>query len=87
VLIDVNSLESTKLTALFRDASLYVPRIRIELVHNRKGHEDVENHPAFLVGLNTRNPTIQFVESLNQEQQIEAIAMNLGIWFCSTGLA
>ena len=77
-MIDVNLLESTRLTTLFQDASLYVPRIRIELVHNRKGHEDVENHPAFLVGLITRNPTIQFVESLDQGQRIEAIAHELG---------
>ncbi len=43
-----------------------------------RGMQDVENHPAFLVGLSTQNPTIQFVESLDQGQRIEAIAHELG---------
>jgi len=76
--IDVDSLESDNLSALFRDATSYVPQIRIELVCKKKGSQAIENHPAFLVGLNTLRPTIQFVESLDLGQRIEAIAHELG---------
>jgi len=78
LLIDVNFMESTRLTALFREATSFVPRIRIEVLRKRRPQRGIENHPAFLVGLNTRNPTIQFVESLDQGQRIEAIAHELG---------
>jgi hypothetical protein len=78
VLIDVNSLESIRLAALFQDASSLVPRIRIELIRKTKRQQGIENHPAFLVGLSTQNPTIQFVESLDRGQRIEAIAHELG---------
>jgi hypothetical protein len=75
---DICSLESPKLTALFREATSYVPRITIEMIRTRNRHARIENHPAFLVGLNTQNPTIQFVESLHRGQRIEAIAHELG---------
>jgi hypothetical protein len=55
-----------------------VPRIRIEVVRKRRWQQGIENHPAFLVGLSTQSPTIQFVESLDRGQRIEAIAHELG---------
>ena len=76
--IDVDSLESDNLSALFRAATSYVPQIRIELVCKREGSQAMENHPALLVGLNIQNPTIQFVESLDQGQRNEVIAHELG---------
>ena len=76
--VDACSPESPRLTALFREATSYVPRINIEMIRARNRQARMENHPAFLVGLNTQNPTIQFVESLDRGQRIEAIAHELG---------
>jgi hypothetical protein len=75
---DVCSLESRKLTALFREATSYVSRIRIEMIRKRNGHPCIEKHPAFLVGLDIQDPTIQFVDSLDRRQRIEVIGHELG---------
>ncbi|MGZ3591299.1 MAG: hypothetical protein ACXU99_11650 [Thermodesulfobacteriota bacterium] len=52
----------------------YVQNITIEMVVNGRGHRSQEEHPATTIGLPYRNPVVQFVDSLDREQRIEAIA-------------
>jgi hypothetical protein len=51
--------------------------IRIEVVTNGRGHREKEEHPATTFGLTNQTPTVQFVDSLDKGQRIEAIAHEL----------
>jgi hypothetical protein len=51
--------------------------IRIEVVANGKGRRSEEEHPATTIGLTIQSPTVQFADSLDKGQRIEAIAHEL----------
>ena len=74
---DIASLESETLTKLFKETTSYKQNIRIEMVANGKGHRSKEEHPATTIGLTIQSPTVQFVDSLDKGQRIEAIAHEL----------
>ena len=48
------------------------------MVANGRGHRGQEEHPATTIGLAIQTPTVQFVDSLDKGQRIEAIAHELG---------
>jgi hypothetical protein len=74
---DIASLESEALARLFKETTSYTQNIRIEMVANGKGYRGKEEHPATTFGLTIQTPTVQFVDSLNREQRIEAVAHEL----------
>ncbi len=74
---DIVCLESEVLQRLFHEVTSYVQDLRIEIVAERRNHRSQEEHPATTMGLTLQKPTIQFVDSLEKEQQIEAIAHEL----------
>jgi len=74
---DITCLKSEVLQRLFHEVTSYVQNVRIEEVIHRKGHGSVEEHPATTLGLTHKKPTVQFVDSLNRGQRIEAIAHEL----------
>jgi hypothetical protein len=76
-LFDIASLESEALTRLFNETTSYAQNIRIEVVANGGGHHGKEEHPATTIGLTLQRPTIQFADSLDRGQRIEAIAHEL----------
>lgn len=74
---DISSLESSELKGLYQHVLSYVPEVKIEIVHDPRGHCHTEKHPAATVGLNLRTPAIQFVDSLNREERIESVGHEL----------
>jgi hypothetical protein len=74
---DIICLESEVLQRLFHEVTSYVQDLRIEIVAERRNHRSQEEHPATTMGLTFQKPTIQFVDSLEKGQQIEAIAHEL----------
>jgi hypothetical protein len=74
---DITSLESEAVTKLFNETTSYKQNIRIEVVANGRGHRGQEEHPATTIGLTIQSPTVQFVDSLDKGQRIEAIAHEL----------
>ena len=75
---DIASLESEALKRLFNETTLYMQNIRIEVVADGRGHGGQEEHPATTIGLTIQKPTVQFADSLDKGQRIEAIAHELG---------
>jgi hypothetical protein len=71
---DIASLESEALTKLFNETTSYIQSIRIEVVANRGSHRNRGEHPATTIGLTLQKPTVQFVDSLDKGQRIEAIS-------------
>jgi hypothetical protein len=47
------------------------------MVSNGKGHRSKEEHPASTIGLTIQKPTIQFADSLDKEERVEAITHEL----------
>jgi hypothetical protein len=74
---DIASLESEVVTRLFNETISYMQNIRIEMIANEKGHRSKEEHPATTTGLTTQRPAVQFADSLEKGQRIEAIAHEL----------
>jgi hypothetical protein len=74
---DIASLASEVLTRLFNETTSYMQNIRIEVVSNGRGHRGKEEHPAKTIGLTKESATVQFVDSLDRGQRIEAIAHEL----------
>jgi hypothetical protein len=74
---NIASLESEVLTRLFNETASYMQNIRIEVVANGRGHRGQEEHPATTLGLTNQTPAVQFVNSLDKGQRIEAIAHEL----------
>ena len=74
---DIACLESEALQRLFHEMTSYVQNIRIEMVANGRGHWSREEHPATTIGLTYQTPIVQFVDSLDRGQRIEAIAHEL----------
>jgi hypothetical protein len=70
-------LESEAVTKLFNETTSYMQNIRIEVVTNGRGHRGQEEHPAKTIGLTMQTATVQFVDSLDKGQRIEAIAHEL----------
>jgi hypothetical protein len=75
---DITSLECEALTKLFDETTSYMQNIRIEMVVNGRSDETGEEHPATTIGLVIQTPTVQFADSLDRGQRIEAIAHELG---------
>ena len=73
----IDSLESDTLNRLFHETTSYLQGFRVEMIPHRKCHPSDEEHPATTLGLTLQKPTIQFVDSLNRLQRIEAIAHEL----------
>jgi hypothetical protein len=74
---DLCCLGSKALLKLFGDTTSHIHGVRIEVVPNGRRHWSGERHPASTVGVTSGDPTIQFADSLDQRQQIEAIAHEL----------
>ena len=74
---EISSLGSDPLNRLFYEAASYAKGVRIEVVHHRRCHSNGEEHVAALLGVRMQDPTVQFVDSLNLIEQIEAIAHEL----------
>jgi hypothetical protein len=74
---DITSLESEAVTKLFNETTSHQQKIRIEVVANGREHRGKEEHPAATTGLTTQSPTVQFADSLEKGQRIEAIAHEL----------
>jgi hypothetical protein len=74
---DIASLESEAVTKLFNETTSYMQNIRIEVVTNGRGHRGKEKHPATTIGLSNQTPTVQFADSLDKGQRVEAIAHEL----------
>jgi len=73
----IDSLESDTLNRLFHETTSYLQGFRVEMIPHRKCHASDEEHPVTTLGLALQKPTIQFVDSLNRLQRIEAIAHEL----------
>ena len=74
---DISSLESEALQRLYHQTTSHVQNLRMEIISNKKDHWSRETHPAATIGLTVQNPTIQFANSLDREQRIEAVAHEL----------
>jgi len=74
---DITSLESEAVTKLFNETTSYMQNIRIEVVASGRGRQSKEEHPATTIGLTIQSPTVQFDDSLDKGQRIEAIAHEL----------
>ena len=74
---DITCLKSEALQRLFHEVTSHVQNVRIEKVIYRKGHGSLEEHPATTLGLTHKKPTVQFVDSLDKGQRIEAIGHEL----------
>jgi len=74
---DLSCLESPALLRLFCETASHVNGIRIEIVPTEGRHRSRERHPASTVGIISGAPTIQFADSLDRLQRIEAIAHEL----------
>jgi len=70
-------LDSEPLRKLFHGTTSYVQNVKIEVVHNRKGCQSREEHPASTIGLVLQRPVIQIADWLGKQQRIEAIAHEL----------
>jgi hypothetical protein len=75
---EIDSLGSEALTRLFQETDSYIHGIRIEMAAHEKAPSKPEEHPASTLGLQTGNPAILFVDSLEKEERIEAISHELG---------
>ena len=58
---------------LFHETTSYRQGIAIEVNANGRGHRSQEEHPATTIGLTIQKPTIQFADSLDKGDRIEAI--------------
>jgi hypothetical protein len=74
---DIASLESEAVMKLFNETTSHKQNIRIEVVASGRGHQGKEEHPATTIGLTIPSPTVQFADSLDKGQRIEAIAHEL----------
>jgi len=74
---DIHSLNSEVLTRLYHEVISLIAEIRIEIVPGRRGNQMREESPAWTIDLPLGFPTIQFADSLNRKNQIEAIAHEL----------
>jgi len=70
-------LEFEAVTKLFNETTSYMQNIRIEVVASGRGRQSKEEHPATTIGLTIQSPTVQFDDSLDKGQRIEAIAHEL----------
>lgn len=75
---DIGSLGSGELIQLFDEASSCVPGLAVEIVQDQGLSHDIEKTMAILVGIGGPIPTIRFLDSLERQEQIEAIAHELG---------
>jgi hypothetical protein len=73
----IGSLGSGELNQLFHEASSYVPGLAVEIVQDRGIPHRIEENMAVLVGIGGPKPTIRFLDTLETEEQIEAIAHEL----------
>jgi len=74
---DIGSLGSGELIQLFDEASSCVPGLAVEIVRDQGLSHDIEKTTAILVGIGGPIPTIRFLDSLEREERIEAIAHEL----------
>jgi len=74
---DIHSLGSEALMRLYHETNSLVTEIRIETVPGPKSKPLREESPASTIGLPFGIPTIQFADSLNRKNRIEAIAHEL----------
>jgi hypothetical protein len=74
---EIGSLNSEVLNELFDEVAFYAQGLRIEIASIKGNHLSNKRHPAATIGLTIQNPTIRFVDSLNKEERIEAIAHEL----------
>jgi hypothetical protein len=74
---DIGSLGSGELVQLFHEASSYVPRLAVEIVQDQGIPHGIEKNMAILVGIGGPISAIRFLDTLEREQQIEAIAHEL----------
>jgi len=74
---DIHSLGSKVLMKVYYEANSLIPEIRIETVRRRRSNQMGDESPAATTGLPFGIPTIQFADSLNRKNRIEAIAHEL----------
>jgi hypothetical protein len=74
---DLYSLGSVELIELFHETTSYRQGIAIEVVASGGNNRSREEHPATTIGLTIQSPTVQFADSLDKGQRIEAIAHEL----------
>jgi hypothetical protein len=74
---DIDSLKSGELVQLFHEASSYVQGLALEIVQDQGIPHGIEKNMAILVGIGGPIPTIRFLDSLQRQEQIEAIAHEL----------
>jgi len=74
---DIHSLGSEVLLRLYHETNSLIEEIRIETVPGRRGNQKGEESPAATIGIPFGIPTIQFADSLNRKNRIEAIAHEL----------
>jgi hypothetical protein len=74
---DIYSLESGAITKLFEEVSSYVQDIRIEMISYPVRICGAEDNPAVLIGVRQKKTAIQFIDTLDQRQRVEAIAHEL----------
>jgi len=77
IAFDIGSLGSRELVRLFHEASSYVQGLAVEIVRDQGIHHGMEKIMAILVGIGSSMPTIRFLDSLEREKQVEAIAHEL----------
>ena len=75
---DVGSLGSGELAQLFQKASSYVPGLGVEIVQDQGLSHGIQKTMAILAGIGSPTPIIRFLDRLEREEQIEAIAHELG---------
>jgi hypothetical protein len=74
---DIHSLGSEVLMRLYHETNSLIEEIRIETIPGRRGNQKGEESPAATIGIPFGIPTIQFADSLNRKNRIEAIAHEL----------
>jgi hypothetical protein len=74
---DIHTLGSEVLTKLYHETNSLIEEIRIETIPGRRGNQKGEESPAATIGIPFGIPTIQFADSLNRKNRIEAIAHEL----------
>jgi hypothetical protein len=74
---DIHSLDSEVLTKLYHEVNSLTSEMRIRAVPTPKGSLLREESPASTTGLPLGIPTVQFAESLNGKNRMEAIAHEL----------
>ena len=74
---DLSTLQSETLVRLQDELRALKSGVRIEVIFSKRTRRGEEKHPSWIVGLPIGEPTIQFVDSLNRDDRIEAIAHEL----------